>query len=130
MWFDPDDPATITQQRIRHEALQSDKLDSYGWVRHDGRSYGRQQLLDGDYQLSVQMVSNIASAAGILLSCYDVNGSDVMLGPKCPATYLQHGARPTCAPTVTACKPLLRNCWVTNDTRSSSLLSVNMSAYP
>eukprot|EP00878_Enallax_costatus_P009274 GHUV01009693.1.p1 GENE.GHUV01009693.1~~GHUV01009693.1.p1 ORF type:complete len:248 (+),score=66.88 GHUV01009693.1:169-912(+) len=61
MWFDPEDPATITQQRIRHEAQQEDKLDSYGWVRHDGRSYGRQQMLDGDYQLTIQMVKSSSS---------------------------------------------------------------------
>lgn len=63
MWFDPNDPATIMTQRIRHEAQQDDKLDSYGWVRHDGRSYGRQELLDGDYQLSIQMVSSNSSSS-------------------------------------------------------------------
>lgn len=72
MWFDPSDPATITQQRIRHEAQQGDQLDRYGWVRHDGRSYGRQELLDGDFQLSVQMVSSgtVQHHKPLYLSCY------------------------------------------------------------
>jgi mannosyl-oligosaccharide glucosidase len=56
MWFDPSDAATVHNQAIRHEAQQGDKLTSYGWVRHDGRSYGRQEIADGDFQLSIQMV--------------------------------------------------------------------------
>jgi hypothetical protein len=61
MWFDPTDAATVHQEAIRHEAQQGDKLSSYGWVRHDGRSYGRQEIADGDFQLSVQMVSMTAA---------------------------------------------------------------------
>jgi hypothetical protein len=62
MWFDPSDAATVHQEAIRHEAQQGDKLTSYGWVRHDGRSYGRQEIADGDYQLSVRMVRMAAAA--------------------------------------------------------------------
>lgn len=72
MWFDPSDPATIQQQAIRHEAQQGDKLASYGWVRHDGRSYGRQEITDGDYQLSVQMVSN--NPAGLAAAAWWCDG--------------------------------------------------------
>jgi mannosyl-oligosaccharide glucosidase len=61
MWFDPTDIATVHKEAIRHEAQQGDKLSSYGWVRHDGRSYGRQEIADGDFQLSVQMVSITAA---------------------------------------------------------------------
>lgn len=63
MWFDPTDAATVHQEAIRHEAQQGDKLSSYGWVRHDGRSYGRQEIADGDFQLTVQMVRAAAAAA-------------------------------------------------------------------
>jgi mannosyl-oligosaccharide glucosidase len=63
MWFDPTDAATVHQEAIRHEAQQGDKLASYGWVRHDGRGYGRQEIADGDFHLSVQMVSITAAAA-------------------------------------------------------------------
>ncbi len=62
MWFDPADAATVTQQQLRHEASQGDGLNSYGWLRHDGRSYGRQRLVDGDYEISLQMVRSVAAA--------------------------------------------------------------------
>jgi mannosyl-oligosaccharide glucosidase len=57
MWFDPDSiQATVYDKQLRHEARQEDKLARYGWLRHDGRRYGRQELVDGDYALSIQMV--------------------------------------------------------------------------
>ncbi|WIA10052.1 hypothetical protein OEZ85_010262 [Tetradesmus obliquus] len=64
MWFDPTDAATVHQEAIRHEAQQGDKLSSYGWVRHDGRSYGRQEIADGDFQLTVQMVKHRSEGSG------------------------------------------------------------------
>jgi mannosyl-oligosaccharide glucosidase len=36
--------------------LQGDKLGSYGWLRHDGTSYGRQQLVDQACNLTVTLV--------------------------------------------------------------------------
>jgi hypothetical protein len=57
MWFDPDSiQATVYDKQLRHEARQEDKLRRYGWLRHDGRRYGRQELVDGDYAYSIQMV--------------------------------------------------------------------------
>lgn len=57
MWFDAS-PDALQQpgSPLRHEAEQQDKLTSYGWLRHDGRSYGRQQLIDGHFNITVQMV--------------------------------------------------------------------------
>jgi len=54
MWFDPDDSANPLS--IRHEAKQWDKLQRYGWRKHDGRQYGWQELVDGDYSMNVTMV--------------------------------------------------------------------------
>ncbi|KXZ47267.1 hypothetical protein GPECTOR_36g12 [Gonium pectorale] len=56
LWFDPDDPNTLNQMRARHEASQGDGLSSYGWKRHDGRTYGTQELVDGEYNISLSMV--------------------------------------------------------------------------
>lgn len=57
MWFDPGSTASVRSKLLRHEAKQDDGLASYGWLRHDGRSFGRQQLVDKDYNISVTMVS-------------------------------------------------------------------------
>lgn len=54
-WLDPDG-ATNPQLALRHEAQQGDRLGRYGWLAHDGRRYGRQEFVDGDYELSVTMV--------------------------------------------------------------------------
>ena len=32
-------------------------LERYGWVRHDGASFGRQELVDGGVQLTTSFVS-------------------------------------------------------------------------
>ena len=40
MWMGDD-------RKLRHDADARDGLTKYGWVRHDGQSYGRQQLIDG-----------------------------------------------------------------------------------
>jgi hypothetical protein len=58
MWFDAS-PARLpafTPDSIRHEAQQQDKLSSFGWQVHDGRTHGRQQLIDGDFNITTTMV--------------------------------------------------------------------------
>ena len=32
---------------LRHTCEHGDRLGRYGWVRHDGQSYGQQELIDG-----------------------------------------------------------------------------------
>jgi hypothetical protein len=41
---------------MRHAATQEDGLSRYGWLRHDGEQYGRQTLVDKDYNISLTMV--------------------------------------------------------------------------
>jgi len=36
--------------------MQEDGLSTYGWLRHDGEQYGRQILVDKDYNISLTMV--------------------------------------------------------------------------
>ena len=43
---------------LRHEAQQGDRLSRYGWLKHDGRRYGVQELVDGDYAITVTMVGD------------------------------------------------------------------------
>lgn len=42
--------------QVRHAATQEDGLSTYGWLRHDGEQYGRQTLVDKDYNISLTMV--------------------------------------------------------------------------
>jgi hypothetical protein len=53
-WFDPDD--MLQPLSLRHDAQQVDRLSKYGWRKHDGRGYGWQEVLDGDYAMNVTMV--------------------------------------------------------------------------
>ncbi|KAG2443621.1 hypothetical protein HXX76_001971 [Chlamydomonas incerta] len=64
MWFDPDDFQTLQQYRVRHEANQGDGLGSYGWKRHDGRNYGQQVLVDGDYNITLSMLKTFGEDSG------------------------------------------------------------------
>jgi mannosyl-oligosaccharide glucosidase len=58
MWFDASAGAAFEpDSAVRHEAQQSDRLISYGWLVHDGRSYGRQEIMDGPFNITLQMVS-------------------------------------------------------------------------
>eukprot|EP00195_Chlamydomonas_chlamydogama_P007994 CAMPEP_0202898164 /NCGR_PEP_ID=MMETSP1392-20130828/6754_1 /ASSEMBLY_ACC=CAM_ASM_000868 /TAXON_ID=225041 /ORGANISM="Chlamydomonas chlamydogama, Strain SAG 11-48b" /LENGTH=860 /DNA_ID=CAMNT_0049584015 /DNA_START=924 /DNA_END=3506 /DNA_ORIENTATION=- len=64
MWFNPDSVDTLRGQRVRHAASQDDELSTYGWVRHDGESYGRQVLVDGEYNMTLQMVKHFGEESG------------------------------------------------------------------
>ncbi|MEW5316627.1 MAG: hypothetical protein WDW38_007987 [Sanguina aurantia] len=64
MWFDPDDMEVLQSGKLRHEASQGDRLTSYGWVRHDGRSYGVQQLIDEDYNITLSMLKHTDAWSG------------------------------------------------------------------
>ncbi|KAK9768353.1 Processing alpha glucosidase I [Basidiobolus ranarum] len=44
MWFGLDDIQSF--QHIRHSCEQGDNLDSYGYLRHDGRTFGQQEIKD------------------------------------------------------------------------------------
>ncbi|CAL8462054.1 g1585 [Coccomyxa elongata] len=50
MWFDPDRPQPL--DNIRHLAQERDGLQKYGWEAHDGESFGRQELYDGNIHIT------------------------------------------------------------------------------
>ncbi len=52
-------PLVTCLQRVRHQASQDDRLQRYGWVRHDGRTWGQQVLVDGTYNLTLTMVRSL-----------------------------------------------------------------------
>ncbi len=49
--------------KVRHKATP-DELQTYGWLRHNGRSFGRQQLIDEAYNISVSMVKRADEESG------------------------------------------------------------------
>jgi mannosyl-oligosaccharide glucosidase len=51
MWFDPDGG-----DAVRHAALPSDGVTTFGWLQHDGRGYGRQRIVDGKLELHISWV--------------------------------------------------------------------------
>jgi mannosyl-oligosaccharide glucosidase len=44
MWYSPDSVDNL--DKLRHDCDERDHLSRYGWLQHDGRSYGVQELLD------------------------------------------------------------------------------------
>lgn len=46
---------------LRHECSEGDGLGPYGWVEHDGRSYGKQDILDK--KAGVRLVTSMVKPA-------------------------------------------------------------------
>lgn len=38
---------------IRHFCEEGDKLQKYGWIEHDGRNYGRQEIIDANNNVRI-----------------------------------------------------------------------------
>lgn len=62
MWLDPQgrDPLST----LRHEAQQHDGLQRYGWHRHDGRSFGAQEIIDGQFNITTTFVKRFCRGCG------------------------------------------------------------------
>ncbi len=65
-WFDPDHLGDI---QMRHEAQSRDELARFGWEAHDGRSFGRQELVDGRLHLTTHLVSRHSGDLPVSLIC-------------------------------------------------------------
>lgn len=57
-------PAASPRGRRRHEAQQRDGLAQYGWLHHDGRSYGLQRLQDERYNISTAWAKRLCAQCG------------------------------------------------------------------
>ncbi|KAL4859841.1 Mannosyl-oligosaccharide glucosidase GCS1 [Chlorella vulgaris] len=62
MWLDPQrlDPLG----NIRHEARQGDGLAKYGWIRHDGRTHGVQELWDQQLNITTAWAKHMRPSCG------------------------------------------------------------------
>ena len=46
----------IYSNLFRYSCEQSDNLAKYGWLKHDGRSFGSQEIVDDDFILTTDFV--------------------------------------------------------------------------
>ena len=49
---------------IRYTCEQGDNLPRYGWLQHDGVSYGAQEIVDEDFILTTEFIKNHVAARG------------------------------------------------------------------
>ncbi|KAH3787199.1 mannosyl-oligosaccharide glucosidase-like [Dreissena polymorpha] len=49
---------------IRHWCDQGDKLHKYGWLKHDGRHFGVQEIHDGDFKVTTSFVKRPGGSHG------------------------------------------------------------------
>lgn len=62
MWHGGDGRAGV--MALRHECSEGDGLGPYGWVEHDGRSYGKQEL--PDQRTGIRLVTSMVKPAQLL----------------------------------------------------------------
>ena len=48
----------------RHSCEQGDKLRRYGWVYHDGKSFGVQEIVDDDFELRTEFLKKPGGSYG------------------------------------------------------------------
>lgn len=49
---------------IRHTCEQSDQLESYGWLKHDGLNFGIQDIVEKEFSLTTQFVKRPGGSHG------------------------------------------------------------------
>jgi mannosyl-oligosaccharide glucosidase len=58
MWYFPSMLQT-DGRGLRHWCTQDDKLERYGWTKHDGKNFGIQEIVDNGILLKTSFVKNI-----------------------------------------------------------------------
>lgn len=49
---------------IRHWCDQGDDLAKYGWTKHDGKSFGIQEIYDGAYKIETSFIKTLSGGRG------------------------------------------------------------------
>lgn len=49
---------------LRHTCEQGDHLQSYGWLMHDGLTFGVQEIRDTDFTLTTEFVKRLGGDHG------------------------------------------------------------------
>jgi len=52
------------QIKVRHSCEQSDNLPRYGWLQHDGKSFGSQEIVDEDFILTTEYLKRVSGRHG------------------------------------------------------------------
>uniref|UniRef100_A0A8C6WU13 Mannosyl-oligosaccharide glucosidase n=1 Tax=Neogobius melanostomus TaxID=47308 RepID=A0A8C6WU13_9GOBI len=53
-----------TDINLRHTCEQGDRLQSYGWLMHDGINFGVQEIRDNDFTLTTEFVKRMGGDHG------------------------------------------------------------------
>nr|CAH7721176.1 unnamed protein product [Callosobruchus chinensis] len=49
---------------IRHWCEQGDNLAKYGWIRHDGKNFGEQEIIDQPFSLNTSFIKRLGGSNG------------------------------------------------------------------
>lgn len=49
---------------LRHTCEQGDRLKGYGWLMHDGKTFGVQEIRDSDFTLTTEFVKKMGGDHG------------------------------------------------------------------
>lgn len=49
---------------LRHTCEQGDRLKGYGWLMHDGKTFGVQEIRDSDFTLTTEFVKRMGGDHG------------------------------------------------------------------
>lgn len=49
---------------LRHTCEQGDRLQGYGWLMHDGLTFGVQEIRDNDFTLTTEFVKRMGGGHG------------------------------------------------------------------
>ena len=52
-------------EHIRHTSRQEDRLKRWGWIEHDGNSYGKEKLIDDKHSVKLE-ISHIKNDVAIV----------------------------------------------------------------
>ncbi|XP_053622951.1 mannosyl-oligosaccharide glucosidase [Plodia interpunctella] len=101
MWYDL---TATTRKGIRHWCDQADNLPTYGWLRHDGVTFGEQRILDPPHNMTTSFVTtpggehgghwtvrvsvNADNNANIPIALVWYGALDESLGPTTPPSRL------------------------------------------
>lgn len=64
MWYPQDMWLAGYEPRLRHWCDQNDKLEKYGWLKHDSKNFGIQEIVDKGLLLRTTFVKNIRGQNG------------------------------------------------------------------
>lgn len=54
----------LIKSLFRHWCEQGDNLEKYGWLQHDGRNFGVQEIIDGPFKLTTSFVKRPGGPKG------------------------------------------------------------------